>query len=152
MPLSVGDAAPDFTLPNIDREMVSLDDLKGSKSIVVFIPFPFTGVCSGEVCAIRDRMSELDGLDAGVAVITTTPLPSNKAWAEQNGIEYPVLSDFWPHGEVTRAYETFDEKVGAANRRSFVLDEDGTIRAIVETDTRAVAREFDEYVKALESF
>ena len=152
MPLSVGDAAPEFSLPDVDREMVSLDDLRGGKSLVVFIPFPFTGVCGGEVCAIRDRMSELEELDARVVVITTTPLPANKAWAEQNDIGYPVLSDFWPHGEVTKAYEAFDEKVGAANRRTFVLDSDGVIRAIVETDTRAEARPFDQYVEALESF
>ena len=152
MSLSVGDAAPDFTLYNIDREPVSLDDLRGGKALVVFIPFPFTGTCEGEVCAIRDRMSELNELDARVVVITTTPLPSNKAWADQNGIEYPVLSDFWPHGEVTKAYEAFDDRVGAATRRSFILDADGVIRAIVETDTRAVARPFDEYVRALQSF
>jgi peroxiredoxin len=151
MPLSVGDPAPDFTLYNIDRETVSLDDLRGGNALVVFIPFPFTGTCEGEVCTIRDRMSDLDDLDATVVVITTTPLPSNKAWADQNGIEYPVLSDFWPHGEVTRAYEAFDDRVGAANRRTFVLDAEGVIRAIVETDTRAVAREFDEYLAALEA-
>jgi len=151
MTLSVGDAAPDFSLYDIDREQVSLDDLKGGKSIVVFIPFPFTGTCEGEVCTIRDRMSELNDLDARVVVITTTPLPSNKAWADRNGIEYPVLSDFWPHGEVTKAYESFDDRVGAANRRSFVLDADGVIQAIVETESRSIAREFDEYVKALQA-
>lgn len=151
MTVAIGQPAPNFALRDTAGEMVELDDLLGRKSLIVFIPFPFTGTCEGELCAIRDRLADLAELDANIIAITTDTLFSNRVWSEQNGFGFPVLSDFWPHGEVTAAYETFDPKVGAANRRSFVLDEDGVVRAIVETDTRAEARQFDEYAKALAS-
>ena len=83
--------------------------------------------------------------------ITTDTMFANKKWSEENSFGFPVLSDFWPHGEVTKAYGTFDDRVGAANRSTYVLDEDGVVRAIVATETRREARVFDEYVKALEA-
>lgn len=150
MTVEIGQPAPPFSLRNVDRELVSLDDLKGRKSLIVFIPFPFTRTCEGELCAIRDRLSELDDLDANVIAITTDTLPANKVWSDQNGFGFPVLSDFWPHGAATAAYGTFDEAVGAANRSTFVLDEEGIVRDIIATETRANARDFDAYVEALE--
>jgi peroxiredoxin len=150
MPAEIGSPAPDFSLYSQDGTEVTLDGLKGRKSLVVFIPFPFTGNCQDELCTIRDRHAELNRLDANVVAITTNPVFSNKAWAEQNGLDFPVLSDFWPHGEVTDAYGTFDPKVGAANRSTYVLDEQGVVRAVVATESRKYVRDFDEYVAALE--
>jgi peroxiredoxin len=149
MAAEIGSPAPDFALYDQDRNEVTLESLKGRKTLVVFIPFPFTGTCEGELCAIRDRLAELNDLDANVVAITTNPLFSNKAWADQNGFGFPVLSDFWPHGAITDAYGTFDPNVGAANRSTYVLDEDGIVRAVVATESRKYAREFDEYVAAL---
>jgi peroxiredoxin len=149
MPAEIGSPAPDFTLYSQDREEVTLDSLKGRKSLIVFIPFPFTGTCEGELCAIRDNLAQLNDLDANVVAITTNPLFSNKAWSDQNGFGFPVLSDFWPHGAVTDAYGTFDPKVGAANRSTYVLDADGIVRAIVATESRKFARDYDDYVAAL---
>jgi peroxiredoxin (alkyl hydroperoxide reductase subunit C) len=149
MTVEIGQPAPPFSLRNVDREFVSLDDLKGRKTLIVFIPFPFSSTCEGELCAIRDRLSELDSLDANVVAITTDTFFANKAWSDQNGFGFPVLSDFWPHGAVTAAYGTFDEAVGAANRSTFVLDEEGTVRDIIATDSRGDARDFDAYVEAL---
>jgi peroxiredoxin len=150
MPAEIGSPAPDFSLRNVDGEHVALEDLKGHKSLVVFIPFPFTGTCEAELCSIRDGLGDLEKLDANVVAITTDTVFSNRVWSEQNDFGFPVLSDFWPHGAVTDAYGTFDDRVGAANRSTYVLDADGTVRAIVSTETRKEAREFDEYVKALE--
>jgi len=149
MSAEIGSPAPEFTLRAIDGESVSLEALRGRKTLVVFIPFPFTDTCEGELCAIRDRLSELDRLDANVVVITTDTLFSNREWSKKNGFEFPVLSDFWPHGAVTAAYGTFDEKVGAANRSTYVLDADGVVREIVATESRKIPREFDAYVAAL---
>lgn len=146
----IGQRAPDFNLRDIDGEFVSLDDLGGRKSLVVFIPFPFTGTCEGELCAIRDRRGELGELDTNVVAITTDTVPSNRVWSEQNDFGFPVLSDFWPHGEVARAYGTFDERIGAATRTTYVLDEEGVVRQIVATDSLREARSFDAYVAALE--
>ena len=152
MPAEIGSPAPDFSLRNVDGEPFGLEELKGSKSLIVFIPFPFTGTCQAELCEIRDGLGGLDSLDARVVAITTDTVFSNRKWSEENEFGFPVLSDFWPHGAVTEAYGTFDDRVGAANRSTFVLDEEGIVRAIVATESRRDAREFDEYVKALESF
>ena len=149
MAAEIGSPAPDFALYSQDREEVTLESLKGRKSLVVFIPFPFTGTCEGELCDIRDNMARLNELDANVVAITTNPLFSNKEWADQNDFGFPVLADFWPHGAVTDAYGTFDPKVGAANRSTYVLDADGVVRSIVATESRKFARDFDDYVAAL---
>ena len=151
MPAEIGSPAPDFSLRNVDGEPVALDDLKGNKSLIVFIPFPFTGTCEAELCSIRDGLSELESIDANVVAITTDTVFANRKWSEENQFGFPVLSDFWPHGAVTEAYGTFDDRVGAANRSTYVLDAEGIVRAIVATESRRDAREFDEYVKALEA-
>lgn len=149
MPAEIGQPAPDFTLPDQSNNPVSLSDLKGSKAIIVFIPFPFTGVCEGEVCALRDDYSNLQNLGARVVVITTTPRPSVKAWSDQNNIPFPILSDFWPHGEVAKAYGAFNEANGAAWRYSYILDADGIVRAFVRSEQMPQAREEAAYAKAL---
>jgi peroxiredoxin len=149
MPAAIGTPAPDFTLPDTDGTPVSLDDLAGTKALVVFIPFPFTGICTDEVCALRDGLAALNDLDAAVVVITCTPRPSNAEWAKQNGFEFPVLSDYWPHGETATAYGCFNEDVGAANRATFVLDAEGVVREIIATDSLGTPREYDEYLAAL---
>jgi peroxiredoxin (alkyl hydroperoxide reductase subunit C) len=151
MPAEIGSPAPDFTLPDQSRNPVRLGDLRGRKSLVVFIPFPFTSICSGEICLLRDNLAQLGDLDANVVVITCDTIPVNKHWSEENGFSFPVLSDFWPHGAVAIAYGAFNDKVGAANRQTFVLDEAGTVRAIVASDSLGTPREFDEYVGALAS-
>jgi len=149
MTLAVGEAAPSFELYNQDREQVSLDSLKGSKSLIVFIPFPFTGTCSGEVCMIRDNLAELADLDANVVVITVDTVPVNKKWSDENNLNFSVLSDYWPHGVTAQAYGAFNDKFGAANRYTFVLDKEGTVRDIINTESLGVAREFAAYTAAL---
>lgn len=149
MTVSIGQPAPDFELFSQDREQIGLEYLKGAKALVVFMPFPFTGVCTAEACMLRDETAALKDLDAGVVVITTHAVPTNKKWADENGLEFPVLSDYWPHGEVAQAYGTFNEKVGASNRYTFVLDADGIVRDVINTDSLGTAREFQLYTEAL---
>jgi peroxiredoxin (alkyl hydroperoxide reductase subunit C) len=149
MAAEIGAPAPAFSLHDQAKNPVALDDFKGNKTLVVFIPFPFTGICLGELCAIRDNLANLNSLDANVVVITCHAIPTNNHWSEENGFEFPVLSDFWPHGAVATEYGAFNEAVGAANRQTFVLDEGGIVRAIVKTDSLGTPREFDAYVEAL---
>lgn len=149
MTLAVGDAAPDFQLFNQDREEVKLSDLAGRKALIVFIPFPFTGICEGELCMIRDNLAALGDLDANVVAITVHAIPTNKKWAEDNHFGFSVLSDYWPHGATAKAYGAFNETVGAANRYTFVLDPAGVITNIIHTESLGIHREFDEYTKAL---
>jgi len=145
----IGSPAPEFTLPNQQRQPMSVDDLRGRKSLIVFIPFPFTGVCTGEVCEIQDNLGQLRDLDANVVVITCATVATNAKWSELEGLEFPVLSDYWPHGVVSQAYETFDDRTGAARRSTFVLDETATITHVFATDRLSVARDYDDYVAAL---
>ena len=149
MPAQVGSLAPAFSLMDKDRNVVSLDDFTGNKTVVVFIPFPFTGICDSEACAIRDSLTSLNDLDAGVVVITCHAVPVVKKWSDENGFTFPVLSDFWPHGTVATEYGAFNEAVGVANRMSFVLDADGVVRTIINSGSLGTAREFAAYTEAL---
>ena len=149
MSVTVGSHAPSFSLVDQDKNTVTLDDLKGKKSLIVFIPFPFTGICDDESCAIRDRLATLNDLEANVAVITCHAVPVTKKWSDENGFTFPVLSDFWPHGVVATQYGAFNEAVGGANRMSFVLDADGIVHSVVDSGSLGTAREFDAYVNAL---
>lgn len=149
MSLAVGTVAPTFELRDQNKELVSLDDLKGSKTLIVFIPFPFTGICDDEGCAIRDGLGGLNDLDANVVVITAHAVPVTAKWASEFGFEFPVLSDYWPHAAVIQAYDAFNETLGAANRVSYVLDANGVITNVIETEALPIAREFEAYGQAL---
>jgi len=149
MPLVIGTQAPDFTLYDQNKEAVSLSSLAGHKSLIVFIPFPFTGHCDNEGCAIRDGLGGLESIDARVVVITDHAVPVNAKWAADNGFDFPVLSDFWPHGVATKAYGAFNDALGAANRVTYVLDAGGVIRNVIATESLGIPREYELYGEAL---
>jgi peroxiredoxin len=130
---------------------VSRDSLLGAKSLVVFIPYPFTRVCTSELCEIRDNTALLNDIDAKVVAITVDTVGAIRRWAEEQRYEFPVLSDFWPHGGVAQAYGAFDDTYGYAKRYTFVLDEDGIVRDVVKSDELSAGREFQAVVEALEA-
>jgi peroxiredoxin len=127
MSLSVGAAAPDFTLPDQDKQPTSLAELRGTPVLLVFYPFAFSGLCTGELCQLRDELAAYT--DAGVRVlgISTDPVFALKAFREKEGFDFPLLSDFWPHGAVAQAYGVFNDRAGMALRATFLVDADGTI-------------------------
>jgi len=149
MPATVGQPAPDFSLRDQNGNTLSLSDLKGSKAVIVFIPNPNTGICDGEACAIRDDFSSFERMGAKPVIITTHSAPNNRAWAEKNGLQFPVLSDYWPHGAVAQAYGCFNEQLGVAMRSSYLLDENGIVREIVASPELRQAREHSAYAQAL---
>lgn len=149
MPAVIGQPAPEFELRDQNKKLMSLDDLKGKKALIVFIPFPFTGICDAEGCAIRDGLGQLENLDANVVVITAHAVQTNAAWASQNDFTFPILSDFWPHGVVSDAYGTFNPDLGVAMRSSYVLDEGGIVREIIASESLGVAREHEAQIEAL---
>jgi peroxiredoxin (alkyl hydroperoxide reductase subunit C) len=149
MPLAIGTTAPDFNLYDQNKEQVSLNDLKGHNALIVFIPFPFTGHCDNEGCQLRDGLAALGELDAEVVVITTHAVPTNAKWATENGFEFPVLANFWPHGDVVQAYDAFNDAVGSANRVTYILDKEGIIRDVIATDSLGTPREYELYGEAL---
>ena len=127
MTLSVGDVAPEFSLPDQDKQVVSLGDLRGAPVLLVFYPFAFSGICTGELCQLRDELA--DYTDAGVKVfaISTDPVFSLKAFREKEGFDFPLLSDFWPHGATAQAYGVFNDKAGMALRGTFLVDGEGNV-------------------------
>lgn len=150
MSAEIGQPAPEFTLKDQDGNDVSLSDFRGKQNVVlVFYPFTFTGVCQGELCEIRDDPSTFETNDAAVLAISCDTRHAQKQWADQQGFTFPVLSDFWPHGEVARAYGVFNEALGCANRGSFVIDKDGKIVAKFESANLGTPRARAEYEQAL---
>ncbi len=149
MSVAIGDRAPNFELLDQDANEVSRASLEGRKSLVVFIPFPFSGICEAELCSIRDNLARLNGMDANVVVITCDTRFVHKKWAGEQGFEFPLLSDFWPHGETARAYGSFNEDKGVANRMTYVLDDTGVVWEIIDSGSLGVAREMDAYMEAL---
>jgi len=139
MSLSVGDTAPDFSLPDQDKQVVSLADLRGTPVLVVFYPFAFSGICTGELCQLRDELSTYTDAGVKVVAVSTDPTFTLKAWREQQGFDFPLLSDFWPHGAVAQAYGVFNEKAGMALRGTFLIDGKGAI-AFAEVNQPGDAR------------
>jgi peroxiredoxin len=150
MAIEIGQPAPDFALKDQNGSVVHLSDYAGSQAVaLVFYPFTFTGVCEGELCRLRDDYSEFT--DAGVQVLACScdsPF-AQKQWAEQQGYQFPVLSDFWPHGEVARAYGVFNEERGCANRATFLIGKDGKLADTFQSPDLGTAREKSRYDEAL---
>ena len=127
--LSVGSVAPDFELKDQHGAKVSLSSFKGNKNVVVlFIPFAFTGTCTGELCAIRDDLAAFQNDDVQVIAISCDSPFTQKVFAEQEGYKFPMLADFWPHGAAAKAYQIFNEDLGCALRGTFIIDKTGVIR------------------------
>ncbi|CPR03247.1 alkyl hydroperoxide reductase/ Thiol specific antioxidant/ Mal allergen [Mycobacterium bohemicum DSM 44277] len=127
--LAVGAPAPDFTLRDQNQQRVTLSSYRGAKNVLlVFFPLAFTGICQGELDRLRDHLPEFENDDSAALAISVGPPPTHKIWAIESGFTFPVLSDFWPHGEVSRAYGVFDENAGYSNRGTFVVDKSGVIR------------------------
>jgi peroxiredoxin len=151
MAIQVGATAPDFELKDNHGASVKLSDFRGSKNVVLlFYPFAFTGVCTGELCEVRDNLPQFESRDTQVLAVSNDSVPTLRVFAEQEGLEYPLLSDFWPHGEVSRAYDVFAEDKGCAVRGTFVIDKEGVVRWTV-VNALPDARDLNEYVKALDT-
>ncbi|MGW4227206.1 peroxiredoxin [Streptomyces bauhiniae] len=151
MALQVGYEAPDFELKDNHGRTVRLSDFRGEKNVVLlFYPFAFTGVCTGELCELRDNLPQFTDRDTQLLAVSNDSMHTLRVFGEQEGLEYPLLSDFWPHGNVSRAYGVFDEDKGCAVRGTFILDKTGTVRWTV-VNGLPDARDLTDYVKALDT-
>jgi peroxiredoxin len=149
MAVDIGAPAPLFTLQNQHGESVSLEDFRGRKDVVlVFYPFAFSGVCTGELRQLRDEFTDLAGETTELLAISCDPIYSLRAYADRDGYEFSLLSDFWPHGQVARAYDTFNSERGCAFRLTVVVDRDGIVRWQVQ-NSMAPARDPQGYRAAL---
>jgi peroxiredoxin len=145
----VGTEAPDFTLKDQNNQEVTLSSFRGDRSVlVVFYPFAFSGICTGELCAVRDDLTSFQNDDVQVLAISVDHPFALKAWSESQGYEFPLLSDFWPHGEVAKAYDVFNADHGMSVRGTFLVDTDGVVR-FAEVNGPGEARDQDAWKKAL---
>ena len=149
--IQIGNEAPDFTLKDQDGQPVTLSDFRGRKNVLlVFFPLAFTGICQGELDEIRDNLADYDNDTTATLAISVGPPPTHKIWATESGFTFPVLSDFWPHGEVAQAYEVFNAKAGFANRGTFLVDRSGVVR-FAECKEPGEARDQKVWTHALAS-
>jgi peroxiredoxin len=144
----VGEPAPDFELVNQYGEPVRLSELRGRNIVVVFYPFAFSGICTGELCEIRDNLSLFADADATVLAISVDSKFTVRAYAEKEGYGFDLLADFWPHGAVASDYGVFDPGSGMAQRGTFIIDAHGIIRYVV-VNPRGQARDLAGYRAAL---
>ena len=147
--LICGDVAPDFTLRDQFGQDVTLSDFRGRKAVaLLFFPFAFSGVCTGEMSGVRDRLDEFMTFETEVLAISCDPVYALRAFADGDGLNFPLLSDFWPHGEVARAYGVFDDVRGVALRGSFLIDAGGVLRWSV-VNPAGQGRDLGAYREAL---
>ncbi|WP_127127425.1 peroxiredoxin [Georgenia sp. SYP-B2076] len=144
----VGTPAPDFELPDTQGTPVRLKALRGSPVAVVFFPFAFSRTCSSELCELRDNLGDFAERGVRLLGISTDAMFAQRAWAEQEGFGFDLLSDFWPHGAVARAYGVLDEANGHALRGSFLVDANGLVRWSI-VNPRGQARALSSYRAAL---
>jgi mycoredoxin-dependent peroxiredoxin len=148
---AVGEPAPDFELLDQHGTPVRLSSFRGKSNVlVVFYPWSFSGVCTGELCVLRDELASFQNLDAEVLAISVDSKYVQRVFADREGLEFSVLADFWPHGAVAQLYGVFDGVVGVALRGTFVIDREGIVRWSV---VRGIpdARDVDEYRRVLAS-
>jgi peroxiredoxin len=149
MAVEVGTQAPEFTLKDYNRQDVALSSFRGTSNVLlVFYPFAFSGTCQGELCQLRDELATYSSADVQVLGVSVDTPYSLKVWAEQQGYQFPLLSDFWPHGEVASQYGTFFEPAGMATRGTFLIDKTGVVR-FAEVNGPGEARDQDAWKKAV---
>ena len=125
----VGTEARDFTLKEQNNQEVTLSSFRGERSVLlVFYPFAYSSLCTGELCAVRDDLGYFQNDDVQILAISVDHPFALKSWAENQGFDFPLLSDFWPHGAVARAYGVFNDARGMAVRGTFLVDTSGIVR------------------------
>ncbi|MBC9954848.1 peroxiredoxin [Leucobacter sp. cx-42] len=149
MVLEVGTIAPDFTLSDQNGEELTLSELVTESPVaLVFFPLAFSGICTGELCELRDNIAIFEDAKVRVLGVSVDSVYTLKAWADQEGYNFSVLSDFWPHGAVSNDYGVFIDEAGIATRATFLIGEDRKILASFATEP-GQARDFAAYRDAV---
>lgn len=149
MVIQVGETAPDITLSDQHGEELTLSELVSEQPVaLVFFPLAFSGICTGELCELRDNLAVFADAKVRVVGISVDSVYALKVWAEQEGYEFSILSDFWPHGAVASQYGAFIDERGIATRATVIIGEDRKVLASFETSP-GEARDFSAYREAV---
>jgi peroxiredoxin len=154
MSLQIGQDAPDFTLKNTDMQDVTLSSLRGEKNVVLlFVPLAFTGVCTNELCSVRDNLNNYTSLNAEVFGISVDSPFAQKQWKEKEQLNFTLLSDF--NREVVKAYDVQYDRLlsfqGVAKRSAFVIDKEGKVRYAEVLEEARNLPNFDNIRETLQS-
>ena len=139
-----GREAPSFTLTDQHGRAFALDAQRGKAVLLVFVPFAFSDVCTNELVDLRNAADLLGRDDLTVVVASCDSIYTMKAWSDTHAYGSPLLSDFWPHGDVARAYSVFNPREGLATRGTFLIDADGVVQWSV-VNAKGQARDVDDY-------
>jgi peroxiredoxin len=144
--VNVGDEAPEFQGRDDSGQLVTLSEFRGNKNVLlVFYPYAFSRTCTTEFCELRDENPDLYGLkDTEIIGVSTDPVHSLRAWKEQEKYVNRFVSDFWPHGAISRAYGAFDERLGAPVRYTFLIDKQGVVRFAEHNGIERLAEKRDQ--------
>lgn len=145
---AVGEPAPDFELPNQFGEPVSLSGLAGSPVALVFYPFAFSGVCTGELCELQENLAIFEDRRVRLLGVSVDHKYTLRAYAEDQGYTFDLLADFWPHGSVASSYGVFNGTRGFAERATFLVDSSGILRSVLRSEL-AQPRKLQEYREAI---
>lgn len=158
MVLTPGQQAAEFSLRNQHGETVALSARSGRPVAVMFYPFAFSRVCGSELAQIHQRWAEFADIDAALLAISCEPVHTLRAYAEAlsaessedhaQGLGFELLSDFWPHGEVAQAYDSFDAEKGCPVRNTFIFDPGQRITQVISSPM-GQPRDLDEVLAAL---
>ena len=150
MTIEAGLEAPDFALKDQNGSEVRLSDFHGKQNVVVvFYPFTFSGICEAELCTIRDDPGAFATANAQVLAISCDSRFAQAKWASEQGYDFPVLSDHWPHGATATAYGVFDPAAGCARRTTFVIDKEGVVTDTFSSPNLGTPRDKAAYEAAL---
>ena len=144
---AIGEKAPDFRLRDQHGRPTSPGSF-GGPVLLVFFPFAFSGVCTGELRELRDEAGRITASGVALAGVSCDPVFSLRVFADRDGLDFPLLSDFWPHGEVAASYGAFDPAQGCPTRSTFLIDGAGVLRWQLH-NPMGEARSLDAYVQAV---
>lgn len=144
---TVGSKAPTFSLPDIHGTNLGSERLSGTTALLVFFPFAFSPICAGELEEIRDRWPVLAEFNVRVLTISCDSQFALRAWSEAEGFDFDLLSDFWPHGQVSKKFGVFDARRGLSLRGSFLIDAQNTVRWKI-INAAGQPRRVDDYLAA----
>ncbi|HEX3612903.1 MAG TPA: peroxiredoxin [Sporichthyaceae bacterium] len=133
-PVEIGDRAPDFTLRDHHNVQIALSDLRGQAVLLVFYPLAFTGICSGELNLIQSEIDAFQNERTQVLAVSVDSPYALRVFSDTQGLRFPLLSDFWPHGAVATSYGVFDADAGVATRATFLIDSGGVVRWKIVSD------------------
>jgi peroxiredoxin (alkyl hydroperoxide reductase subunit C) len=150
-PLPVGKEAPDFTLRDQNNEVITLSKFRGDKAVlVVFYPYAFTGICTGELGQIAANLDTFVNDDVQVLTLSIDSPYAHKIFSLRDELNFPLLSDFWPHGAVAESFGVFNSDKGVANRGTFLIDREGIIR-FSEVNEIGVGRDPQRWIQEIKA-